>query len=838
MRRAPRPVLALGLAPPENNSQQCRSAVQHRPLSCRRIRKECAAYGSGMVGYVDLYYCADAAWRGSLLALLALWTALLFVWLGVSASEYLSPNIGALAQLLRMPESLAGVTLLALGNGAPDLASTFSAVRAGSAALAFGQIIGSASFIAGVVVGATTLAVPAYRVNRLSYLRELCFYTATVGLVAVVVLLEKLTQALAACMVALYVAYVATVVVTTYAEQQPQAAHSEAVAGLASRCHTGLPAEGQAPPVLTLSLAPTGHANDEHTYLLASSWAGAPTAASRRRQSAAGALGAEFDARDMWNLELLRAGSPPARALGDFLQQHRKSLLAAAECSDMADSTHESVSPCLWLATDTGSIHRTPLPLPPPPPLPNEMEAAKVCAASTRSSVHPNAAAPGASAEPAAAQLRIFAPAPLYPHQAHGRSHRRTASAPSLYAGRQPRTPRGIRRALPAPEAHSLLYADERLRYRPGSSSSSAASAVSPVSGGAPSVPPQMRVRVLAGTFVPTLRHWHSEAPVLLKLFIAFSALPVLALTLTVPVVMHLPQDEGVPGQHSHAHAASHAEHSAEHASRLSGRGSAVGDYRGALMGSPTQTRVWTPHEAESVSLCELRAEHQWAAMVVSYTQAVATAAFLCWALCYSGYLVPAHSLPLRAPTGACAVALVLGASSMCRAYSPRRRWLCAVPCFIGFVSGLVWVAILADEIISITQALGLVLGLSEEILGLTIVGFGNSLGDLVTNLTMARMGFPLMALSACFSGPMLSLLLGVGVAVCASIARAGPRSNPLDIPITSPAVFVSAACLAINTLLFLVAIPRQNYHMTRATGLSAFLVYSVGMAVNVYIEW
>ncbi|KAJ2359955.1 hypothetical protein IW150_007641, partial [Coemansia sp. RSA 2607] len=75
---------------------------------------------------------------------------------------------------------------------------------------------------------------------------------------------------------------------------------------------------------------------------------------------------------------------------------------------------------------------------------------------------------------------------------------------------------------------------------------------------------------------------------------------------------------------------------------------------------------------------------------------------------------------------------------------------------------GLAWVYLIADEIVSITQALGVILDLSEEILGLTIVGFGNSLGDLVTNLTLTRMGYPMMAISACFGGPMLCLLLGV----------------------------------------------------------------------------
>ncbi|KAJ1820080.1 hypothetical protein LPJ60_003412, partial [Coemansia sp. RSA 2675] len=202
---------AVGLATPANSNEQCHRAIQRHSHDCQYIRKHCAGYGDGVVSYVELYYCTYRTRHGTVLALMAAWLALLFVWLGVSASEYFSPNISTLSQLLRLPESLAGVTLLALGNGAPDLFSTFSAVRAGSGALALGQLIGSASFIVSVVVGATTLVVPVYKVSQLSYLRELCFFVATIGMVAVIVLSERLSRGLAICMMALYVAYVITV---------------------------------------------------------------------------------------------------------------------------------------------------------------------------------------------------------------------------------------------------------------------------------------------------------------------------------------------------------------------------------------------------------------------------------------------------------------------------------------------------------------------------------------------------------------------------------------------------------------------------------------------------
>jgi sodium/potassium/calcium exchanger 6 len=48
--------------------------------------------------------------------------------LGSTADEYLSPTLEAISEKLQCSESLAGVTLLAIGNGASDV---FTAISAG-----------------------------------------------------------------------------------------------------------------------------------------------------------------------------------------------------------------------------------------------------------------------------------------------------------------------------------------------------------------------------------------------------------------------------------------------------------------------------------------------------------------------------------------------------------------------------------------------------------------------------------------------------------------------------------------------------------------------------------
>ena len=48
--------------------------------------------------------------------------------------------------------------------------------------------------------------------------------------------------------------------------------------------------------------------------------------------------------------------------------------------------------------------------------------------------------------------------------------------------------------------------------------------------------------------------------------------------------------------------------------------------------------------------------------------------------------------------------------------------------------------------------------------LGVIILGIGNSLNDLFGNITLAKMGYPKMALTGCISSPLFNTLIGLGV--------------------------------------------------------------------------
>jgi solute carrier family 24 (sodium/potassium/calcium exchanger), member 6 len=110
---------------------------------------------------------------------------------------------------------MAGVTFLALGNGSPDLFSTFAAMKVGSGSLAIGELIGAAFFISSVVAGSMAIVNP-FKVSRKSFLRDAIFFAGAVAFSVGVLADGKITVWETSCMIAYYIMYVVVVVMATW----------------------------------------------------------------------------------------------------------------------------------------------------------------------------------------------------------------------------------------------------------------------------------------------------------------------------------------------------------------------------------------------------------------------------------------------------------------------------------------------------------------------------------------------------------------------------------------------------------------------------------------------
>lgn len=174
----------------------------------------------------------------------------------------------------------------------------------------------------------------------------------------------------------------------------------------------------------------------------------------------------------------------------------------------------------------------------------------------------------------------------------------------------------------------------------------------------------------------------------------------------------------------------------------------------------------------------------------------------------------------------------------------PRHQYLF---CFLGFIVSIAWISTIASEVVGVLKAFGIILGISDAILGLTIFAVGNSLGDLVANITVARLGFPVMALSACFGGPMLNILLGIGLSGLYMTVKAGNgrherhpdrpmKYKPYQIDISRTLV-VSGITLLLTLLGLLIMVPLNRWRMDKRIGWGLVILWTASTIGNVLME-
>ena len=137
--------------------------------------------------------------------------------LASTADEYLSPSLEAIAEKFQMSESIAGVTLLALGNGAPDV---FAAISAGGTTdaevnLQISSLYGSVFYIATVVVMVTLRATDGkIRVTKSYFLRDTIFILLTALYTLFIVFVSGgFNLSISIGYLVLYIVYVIVVVV-------------------------------------------------------------------------------------------------------------------------------------------------------------------------------------------------------------------------------------------------------------------------------------------------------------------------------------------------------------------------------------------------------------------------------------------------------------------------------------------------------------------------------------------------------------------------------------------------------------------------------------------------
>ncbi|RVX73916.1 hypothetical protein B0A52_02806 [Exophiala mesophila] len=935
---------------------QCR-LVKKAIDQCSFVKDNCPDEEAGLVSYLQFFYCAPPATKPLVIILIVLWACLLFTSIGIAASDFLCINLSTIASILRMSESLTGVTFLAFGNGSPDVFSTFAAMKSNSGSLAVGELMGAAGFITAVVAGSMALVKP-FQVARRSFIRDVGFFAVSASFSLVFLADGSLRLWECAAMVAYYFFYVIFVVVWHWHLGRRR---RKRLAETAARLHHHIPHHQELD-------VPEGDEDDEESRP-------ASERASLLRSQSGGSLSTlQPPDTPAWKVEVLddddevrdrylatlrsqmRVTRPTRGERRNTITPIRPSLIGALEFRSVMSSLEKkgtNIPLGFRRYSDDAGTPISPIPISAPPTgdhahavSQDYRDTARSLGTSSRNrAVSANDAAglridttflsdhqsehavstegsltptpdrssrpsggilrmlnepsverspspklvispsghrkgpdTGASATEALKSPNLLAPPPTTFHRPdYAEDHRGDSLSPALSPRSTPTLQVPVLRTPHPDHSRSLLQAEDFPPYvdspmvatpthsRPPSIHLPAPSMSPESTHNLPLLPDDeeegMRTfswwpyhylvapQIILQTLFPTLYDWRQRS-ITDKVLGLITAVPLFLLKITLPVVEPREEDEEPevlimsPGGGYRSRSQSRL--------ALAPDTPAIAPRQQANDASAHQngSRVSSAEVDFAKQLAEQRSEasegkewNRWLLFVQVFTAPFFVVSTV-WVNLEDDATV---RLYIRMVLGALVVSLVMMLGLLATTTPRQEPNYRPLFCFLGFLVAIAWISTIANEVVGVLKAFGVITGMSDAILGLTIFAMGNSVGDWVADVTVARLGYPVMALSACFGGPMLNILLGIGLGgMYMTIHNASHKHakhphkpihyKPYELEVNTT-LMISGITLLATLIGLLIVVPLNGWRMDRKIGLGLITVWVITTTVNVIVE-
>ena len=153
-----------------------------------------------------------------------------------------------------------------------------------------------------------------------------------------------------------------------------------------------------------------------------------------------------------------------------------------------------------------------------------------------------------------------------------------------------------------------------------------------------------------------------------------------------------------------------------------------------------------------------------------------------------------------------------------------------------GFVIAATWIDFIADNLVNLLQFFGILFHIPSSILGITILAWGNSMGDLSANMTMARKGLSNMAITACFAGPIFNILIGLASGF--SALRHIQDKDEIEVTVSS-SITVGFVFLILNSIFIIgTGVFICNGVVPKAYGYFAWVLYSIYIITSICVQF
>ncbi|OCT97786.1 sodium/potassium/calcium exchanger 2 isoform X2 [Xenopus laevis] len=151
----------------------------------------------------------------------------------------------------------------------------------------------------------------------------------------------------------------------------------------------------------------------------------------------------------------------------------------------------------------------------------------------------------------------------------------------------------------------------------------------------------------------------------------------------------------------------------------------------------------------------------------------------------------------------------------------------------VTFFGSITWIAVFSYLMVWWAHQVGETIGITEEIMGLTILAAGTSIPDLITSVIVARKGLGDMAVSSSVGSNIFDITVGLPVPwLLHSVSH-----HMAPIAVSSNGLFCAIVLLFIMLLFVIMSIAICKWKMNKILGCMMFGLYFVFLVVSVLLE-